>query len=210
MTKWMAGLILVLAAAGCAQEAGIQVDGGTFGNATLNNTQVQTGAKQFAESLNERFQAEVPTTINFAFDSAVLDEPSRATLRRQAEWIRQFPEVRFRVYGHTDAVGSTGYNKRLGKRRADVAVNYLISQGISRNRLEAVVSFGETQPVVATQNRERANRRTMTEVSGFLKRHPTILDGRYAEVIYREYIRSAQPESVLTGIETQSLSTGGQ
>ena len=94
-------------------------------------------------------------------------------LDRQAHWIKQFPEVRFRVFGHTDAVGSNAYNKSLGLRRARAAVNYLVSRGISRNRLEAVVSFGETQPLIPTPERERRNRRTVTEVSGFLKRHPT-------------------------------------
>jgi len=109
----------------------------------------------------------------------------------QATWIKQFPEVKFRVYGHTDAVGSAYYNKRLGKRRADAVVRYLTSRGISRSRLEAVASFGETQPLVVSQGRERKNRRTVTEVSGFVQRNPTVLDGKYAQIVYREYVASA-------------------
>jgi outer membrane protein OmpA-like peptidoglycan-associated protein len=119
-----------------------------------------------------------------------LDEAARATLRQQAIWISQFPEVQFRVFGHTDAVGSHASNKRLGLRRANAAVNYLISQGIERNRLEAVTSLGETQPLIATQERERQNRRTLTEVSGFVQRNQSVLDGRYAEIISREYKQS--------------------
>ena len=146
--------------------------------------------------------------MNFAFDSANLDAGARDTLREQARWIKQFPEVRFRVYGHTDRVGNEAYNKSLGMRRANAVVNFLVSQGISRNRLEAVVSFGETQPLIVTEGRERRNRRTVTEVSGFVAGHPTVLEGRYAEVIYREYINSAQPRSTLEGQQGQELAIG--
>lgn len=190
--------------AGCANEAGFRVDGGAFGNATMNNTLVMNGDRSYAIGLANRFADEVPSMVNFAFDSVVLDAQARTALDIQANWIRQFPEVRFRVYGHTDAVGSTSYNKRLGKRRADVVVRYLSARGISRSRLEAVASFGESQPLVVTQGRERKNRRTVTEVTGFVKRHPTILDGKYAQVIYREYVESAIPP---TGLTT-SKSTG--
>ncbi|WP_428928699.1 OmpA family protein [Marinibacterium sp. SX1] len=196
---------LALAVAGCSNEAGYELDGGSFGNATFNNQQIQTGAMQYTQLLNDRFAAEVPTTITFAFDSAVLDANAQAVLARQATWIRQFPEVRFRVYGHTDAVGSPAYNKQLGLRRANAAVAYLTTHGISRSRLEAVVSYGETQPAVVTSNRERRNRRTVTEVSGFVGRHPTVMDGKYAQIIYRDYITSAQSETTLTGIQAELL-----
>lgn len=187
-------------------EAGSLVDAGTFGNANMQNHMVHTGQRDFAVDLSNRFASEVPTTVNFAFDSAQLDASARQALQAQARWIRQFPEVRFKVFGHTDAVGSARYNQALGLRRANAAVNYLVSQGISRDRLEAVVSFGETQPLIVTQGRERRNRRTVTEVSGFLKSHPLIMDGRYAEVIYRETIESAVPPSELRNIgRTQNI-----
>ena len=187
------------------REAGSVVDTGNFGNATMQNTLVMTGAEQYAISLNRRFEAEVPTTINFEFNSYALDEQARAVLREQAAFIRAFPEVRFKVFGHTDLVGSAGYNRTLGLRRAEAAVLYLQSQGISRSRLEAVVSFGESQPLIVTEGRERANRRTVTEVTGFVKSHPTILNGKYAEVIFREYVQSAQPRS---GLSESQLTSG--
>ncbi len=177
------------------QEAGASLDEGNFGNPTMNNIQLQNGEKSYTESLARRFAEEVNSTITFAFDSTVLDQNARATLDKQAHWIRQFPEVRFKVYGHTDKVGSPSYNKSLGKRRADAVVRYLGTRGISRSRLEAVVSFGETQPLIVTDGRERRNRRTVTEVSGFVERHPTVLNGKYAEVIWREYVASATEKS---------------
>jgi outer membrane protein OmpA-like peptidoglycan-associated protein len=139
--------------------------------------------------------------------SIVLDNTAKVALDQQANFINQFPEVRFKVYGHTDAVGSNGFNKRLGLRRARAVVRYLTSKGVSRNRLQAVVSFGETRPVIATQEREVRNRRTVTEVSGFVSRHPTVLDGKYAQIVYRDYITSAQSETRLTGITGRDFQT---
>ncbi len=183
-------------------EAGQQVDTGAFGNASMQNMLVQTGQQPFVMDMAHRFNAEVPDTVNFAFDSAVLDAEARAILDRQAHWIRQFPEVRFRVFGHTDLVGSAAYNQRLGQRRADAVVNHLVSRGVNRGQLEGVVSFGQTRPLIRTAEPERRNRRTVTEVSGFVQRHPTVMNGRYAEIVHREFITSAtrpHPTSVRLG-----------
>ncbi|KIC16034.1 MULTISPECIES: OmpA family protein [unclassified Leisingera] len=207
MIRTAAILGLFLTAAACEREAGQELNRrATFGESTLNNSAVMSGERSYAIQLANRFAKEVPNTINFDFDSTRLDQAARAVLDRQAHWIKQFPEVRFRVFGHTDAVGSNAYNKSLGLRRARAAVNYLVSRGISRNRLEAVVSFGETQPLIPTPERERRNRRTVTEVSGFLKRHPQVLDGKYAQIIYREYLESAVPESTLSSQQSLSRS----
>jgi len=197
MTRFALILVLPLALGACSdtfftQQAGIVDDpAGAFSQATENNILIQTGQKSYAVALGERFAREVTPTVNFAFDSAVLDSAARATLDRQAQWIRQFPEVRFSVYGHTDLVGSEAYNYRLGQRRAQAVVNYLVSRGVDRRRLDALVSFGQTRPLIVTPEPERANRRTVTEVSGFVQRHPTVMDGRYAEIIRREYVDSA-------------------
>ena len=106
-------------------EAGSEIETRDFGNATMNNTLIQQGEKSYVIDLTRRFAAEVPNTVNFAFDSAVLDGEAQQALMRQADWIRQFPEVRFRVYGHTDLVGSDAYNKALGLRRANAVVAWL-------------------------------------------------------------------------------------
>ena len=198
MQKWIIILGLSTSIAACTREAGYEIDQGAFGNATLNNIQVANGELTYAQILGQRFAAEVPTQINFAFDSAQLDASAQRILLQQADWIKQFPEARFRVYGHTDAVGSSAYNRALGQRRANAAVAFLTQQGISRSRLEAAVSFGKSRPLIDTPNRDRRNRRTVTEVSGFVDRHQQLLDGKYAEVIYREYIASASPPPTLS------------
>lgn len=191
------------------QEAGGFLDTGSFGEATRNNMAYNNGERNFVVDLNNRFSSEVQSTVNFAFNSATLDADAQATLRVQAHWIRQFPEVRFKVFGHTDAVGSNYYNKRLGMRRARAVVNFLVGQGVSRARLEAVVSHGEERPLIVTQKRERLNRRTVTEVSGLVKRS-LLLNGKYAEIIFREYVESATeiPPNAESGLEAIQ-STGG-
>ncbi len=181
------------------QEVGGNMEGGPNGVATTRNLGIQSGEISYVIDLQKRFAAEVPSTVTFAFNSAQLDDAARLVLREQANWIRQFPEVRFKVYGHTDAVGSHAYNKRLGLRRARAVVRYLISQGVNRSRLEAVVSFGETQPVIVSQGREPQNRRTVTEVTGFVQNNPLILNGKYADVVFRQYLSSAVPPTSLGG-----------
>jgi outer membrane protein OmpA-like peptidoglycan-associated protein len=206
----VSGLALLALAACSDRQIGSELDVAQFGDSTMNNTMIQAGLKDYVMELGGRFSREVPDTVNFAFNSAVLDAGAQDILRRQAHWIRQFPEVRFRVFGHTDLVGSDAYNRSLGLRRAQAVVSFLGTQGISRSRLEAMVSYGKTRPIIQTTNEERQNRRTVTEVSGFVKRHPTVMNGKYAEVVFRDYVKSAEPRHPDNKlIKTQVSETGG-
>ena len=123
--------------------------------------------------------------INFEFDKATLEPEARAILDQQAAWIMANPAIKFRVYGHTDLVGSPAYNKGLGLRRAQAAVNYLVSRGVRKGQVEAVASFGETRPLVNTQEPERLNRRTVTEVFGLDRRVTShLFDGKKSVETY--------------------------
>ena len=209
----------LLALAACGEystsfdkELGSEVDKGQFGNATMNNTLIQSGQMSYTVALAERFNAEVTDTINFEFNSAVLSDEAMATLRTQANFIRQFPEVRFRVFGHTDLVGSAAYNQKLGLRRAQAAVAYLVSLGIDKSRVEAVVSYGKTRPLIQTSEPELRNRRTVTEVSGFVENHPLVLNGKYAAIIWREYVGGAirrHPSNTVIATEIAEGTGGG-
>lgn len=208
----LAATSIIALLSGCTQngpyggEAGGAVEFAPLGASVLNNEQIHSGEKQYVVDLAGRFNREVPDTVTFEFNSAAIDAEARATLTRQAAWIRQFPEVRFRVYGHTDLVGSPSYNKSLGLRRANAVVAFFATQGISRSRLEAVVSYGETHPVVDTQDRERRNRRTVTEVTGFVAENPLVLNGKYAAIVQREYVESATWQPRASEIGGASLS----
>ncbi|MFE3837097.1 OmpA family protein [Pseudogemmobacter sonorensis] len=206
------GCILALAACGpdFDRESGAALDEGRFGNPTMHNTLLHNGELDYTQILAERFNKEVNDTITFPFDSAQLTPEARAVLDAQANFIRQFPEVRFKVYGHTDLVGSQGYNHALGLRRARAVVDYFASKGISKSRLEAVVSYGKTRPVIQTAQPEERNRRTVTEVTGFVKGAPMVMNGKYAEIVWRTYTTSLaeRPHPLNSVMETQ-VNPGG-
>jgi outer membrane protein OmpA-like peptidoglycan-associated protein len=206
LTLLLAATALALLAA-CANEAGQNIDEGGFGTPTEINTMAMTG--QATAALQMRFETEVPTTINFGFNQSVITPAAAAVLVQQANWIRQYPQVRFRVYGHTDLVGSASYNYALGLRRANAVVAFFASQGISRSRLEAVVSLGKTQPVIYTTQPELRNRRTVTEVTGFVKNTSGPLNGKYAEVLWQEYVKSATQPAFVPTEPTSQVNPGG-
>ncbi len=196
-----------LAACGSSfdREAGIGIDEGGFGNPTMHNTLLHSGEISLAEIMTRRFHAEVPSMVNFAFDSAELDAKARSILKLQAHWMKQFPELRYKVYGHTDSVGSEAYNMRLGERRANAVMRQLVRFGVPRSSILAVVSRGETQPLIAVEGYEPANRRTVTEIVGVVRRAQR-LDGEYAQIVHREYVASAgsAERQALQGFETDA------
>jgi outer membrane protein OmpA-like peptidoglycan-associated protein len=180
---------VALAACGRAPlVAGSDLAGGPIGGPTAQNHLVMTSRGEAAAHLNDRFAASVPTVVNFPFDSAHLTGEARAVLEQQAHFMRQFPEVRFSVYGHTDLVGPEGYNRDLGRRRAEAAVRYIGARGVSLDRLDALVSFGEERPLVPAPGPVEVNRRAVTEVAGFVSGNPLVLDGKYAQIVYRAYV----------------------
>ena len=192
MLNKIIGISAILALGGCLETAGNLPNQNSFAQASEQNYLVQTGqggSAAYLQHLSQQFRDEVPTMINFDFNSITLDGEARRILEIQAEWIKAHPTVKFRVYGHTDKVGSNGYNSRLGLRRARAAVNYLVSHGAPRSRLEAYTSLGETQPIVNTPDRERLNRRTVTDVFGFAPNvTPSDFDGKRAVVVYGRYV----------------------
>jgi len=206
-------LIAALAALSACQsfnaQMGAEVDNGTFGTATRNNLALQTGEIDVRMALGQRFAAEVPSTITFPFNSSALTAEAAAALDHQANWMRQFPELRFSVYGHTDLVGSDAYNKALGLRRARAVVAYLGQRGISSSRLDALVSYGETHPLIPTQSPEQRNRRTVTEVSGFVGRAPAPMNGKYAAIVWREYMVLGEREHPKNRPVQNELQPGG-
>jgi peptidoglycan-associated lipoprotein len=183
----------------CAGDIQPDVRNGAFGSANSNNVAVQSGQTgALLANLTRKFASEVPATINFEFNSSQLDEQARAALQQQAAWIKAHPQIRFTVYGHTDKVGSPSYNKGLGQKRARNSVNYMISLGVSRSKVRAVASFGETRPIVITDGPNRQNRRTVTEVTGFGKSgNGQTLDGKYALEVYNRYI-TLENQTILT------------
>lgn len=78
-------------------------------------------------------------SINFDFDSANLQASSKPLLNNLASAMNseRLASLKFRVEGHTDAKGKAEYNQELSARRALAVQNYLISQSVSNDRLQA-------------------------------------------------------------------------
>lgn len=89
--------------------------------------------------------------IHFDFDQFTLTEQARETLKQNAAYLRANPAVDVVIEGHTDERGSDEYNLALGERRASAAKQYLVSLGISADRL-SIISYGEEMPLVDQSN----------------------------------------------------------
>ena len=104
-------------------------------------------------------------TVLFGYDSYEIDADARATLVRQAAWLKKYPAVRVTLEGHCDERGTREYNLALGDRRANSAKNFLAGQGIDIARL-TTISYGKERPVAAGDDEaaNAQNRRAVTVV----------------------------------------------
>ncbi|MDC3005090.1 peptidoglycan-associated lipoprotein Pal [Candidatus Pelagibacter sp.] len=105
----------------------------------------------------------VPDRVFFATNESVLTTASRDTLRKQAAWLRKNPDINVVLEGHADERGTREYNLALGERRANSAKDYLMTYGISSNRV-SVISYGKERPVDSGSNplAWSKNRRSVT------------------------------------------------
>ena len=105
----------------------------------------------------------VPDRVFFATNESILTTASRETLRAQAAWLRKNPSINVVLEGHADERGTREYNLALGERRANAAKDYLMTYGISSNRI-AVISYGKERPVDSGSNplAWSKNRRSVT------------------------------------------------
>jgi len=83
--------------------------------------------------------------VHFNLDSSVLLPAGKRALNRKVAWLASHPEATVIVEGHCDARGSSAYNLRLGRRRAETVRAYLVEQGIAPRRIQ-VVSWGKERP----------------------------------------------------------------
>jgi len=88
----------------------------------------------------------VKDRVFFATNETVLTTASRETLRKQAGWLRKNSKITVVLEGHADERGTREYNLALGERRANSAKDYLMTYGISSDRI-SVLSYGKERPV---------------------------------------------------------------
>ncbi len=90
-----------------------------------------------------RFESE---DIYFEFDQHVLSDTAKQNLTKKAHWLKDYPSAKALIEGHCDERGSAEYNLALGQKRADAAMQYLVSLGINANRI-STISFGKEKPL---------------------------------------------------------------
>jgi len=105
----------------------------------------------------------VPDRVFFATNEIILTTASRETLRKQAAWLRKNSDITVVLEGHADERGTREYNLALGERRANSAKDYLMTYGISSDRI-SVLSYGKERPVDSGSNplAWSKNRRSVT------------------------------------------------
>lgn len=83
--------------------------------------------------------------IYYDFDSPELRDDAREILKQNGEWLKAHPDARVEIEGHCDDTGSAEYNLALGAKRAQVAKEFLVNQGIPPDRL-VTISYGKEAP----------------------------------------------------------------
>jgi peptidoglycan-associated lipoprotein len=83
--------------------------------------------------------------VYYEFDSINLRNDAEATLKQNADWMKANPSARVEVEGHCDDIGSDEYNLALGAKRAQIAKDFLVSEGVATDRL-VTISYGKEAP----------------------------------------------------------------
>ncbi|RJR15504.1 MAG: outer membrane beta-barrel domain-containing protein [Nitrospiraceae bacterium] len=107
--------------------------------------------------------------VEFEFDSAIVRNIYQEHLERVAKFLKQYPQTKAEIEGHTDSVGTDQYNLKLSQERAKNVMQHLINSGVDPSRLNAV-GFGESRPVSdnSTSEGRQRNRRVIAGISAIV------------------------------------------
>ena len=128
-------------------------------DSSSSGTAVPGSQEDLAQNVGDR--------VFFEFDQSNLRADAQATLGRQAEWLKKYPNNIVTLEGHCDERGTREYNLALGERRASAARDYLVSMGIDASRI-STISYGKERPVALCSDEScwSQNRRAVTMVTG--------------------------------------------
>ena len=156
LNKIFKNTLLILAAClvltACATKKNVETMSGQMQSDVYTGTDT---VEYLADGVRDR--------VFFATNETVLTTASRETLRKQAAWLRKNSDVTIVLEGHADERGTREYNLALGERRANSAKDYLMTYGISSDRI-SVLSYGKERPVDSGSNplSWSKNRRSVT------------------------------------------------
>lgn len=103
------------------------------------------------ERVGEGIQVTMESGILFDFDSEALKASAQEELSSMASVLKEYPDTKIQVDGHTDSTGSDSYNQKLSERRAKTVADQLRAMGITADRITEK-GFGESMPVADNSN----------------------------------------------------------
>src|SRR5499426_1940916 len=132
-------------------------------NPTNTSSATAANASAAVPGSQQDFVVNVGDRVFFETDSSELTPQAVATLDRQAQWLRTYPQYAFLVEGHADERGTREYNIALGARRAQAVRDFLASRGVQAHRMRTI-SYGKERPVAVCNDIScwSQNRRAVT------------------------------------------------
>ncbi len=116
--------------------------------------------------LDDPCKGAIQLNILYDLDKSRIRSDAKPVLKEVVQFLKDNPTFNIELSSHTDSRGSNRYNQKLSQRRADAAVKFILSHGISRNRISSV-GYGETRllnrcadGVRCTEKEHQLNRRT--------------------------------------------------
>ena len=174
--KLLTSGLLVFFLAACSTTPKDTADSSGSGSSTSSSEVSTSGSDDSGETSSESASIEpgsqedlivnVGDRVFFNYDSSELDSDAQELLQDQVAWLKQHSNVSVIIEGHCDERGTREYNLALGEKRAQSVKNYLISLGISSERV-ATISYGKERPAVVGSNDGAwaQNRRSVTLVN---------------------------------------------
>jgi len=99
------------------------------------------------------FESSLLKDVYFDFDKYDIRPADAAILKENAALLKKYTSIKIQIEGHCDERGTSEYNLALGERRANSTKNYLMSLGVSPERISAI-SYGEEKPIDPGHNEE--------------------------------------------------------
>lgn len=113
--------------------------------ADLRNVMAASESASITRSQNV-LTATFKSNMFFDTNSSILKPGAYSELDRLAKVLRDYPQTRIRVEGHTDSKGAAAYNMTLSEKRAQAVADALVQRNVDPSRMQ-IVGFGESQPV---------------------------------------------------------------
>ena len=119
---------------------------------------------QSVEMVKENGEVKIRLYVQFEFDNdQIVSDSDKEQLNEIVRMMRIQPDIKLRIEGHTDNVGSEDYNEDLSGRRAFSVASYLMDHGLDEDRLSAM-GYGATKPLTENVTREGRNRNRRVEL----------------------------------------------